>query len=350
MASTFSTILFGAIIVIILLQIVSLVRLHPPSLEPIVVPVSNDQYHHPRAAVNHEQQPQSRFQCVSHVTDVLHESPQVFISMPAKAAGTSLKDFAIECSGGDTSHHPDNFINNPNYLRPFLLKSVKVPKIVASHVFTDQPMIDLMRYGSQNSVLFYIYRDETDRLLSAIRYVVKNRLCVPGEGRWTYKKSFKVPKDVFHVQLNESFCTFDEEPFVEHLIQAGVAEVGLGARALTCDLWKEIDETAPKIVFVHYSQVDHLQAALLEKYCPHAKTKQSNLNNNNSTTKMEYRVRVQSGKGQQQEIPLDDWLQAKGPTIEFALKLSAGSCKHKTRTLQEEMKTCPMLQILPQEW
>jgi hypothetical protein len=329
------------------------------SYEYNMLPSDIINYSHQPPTINHqplgEQQQHganhnsARLQCVSQVAEVLHGSPQVFIFMAAKAGGTSLKEFAIECSGGDINHHPDNFINNEEYLRPFLLKSVEVPKIVASHIFSDQPIIDLMRYGGQNSVVFYMYRDETDRLLSAIRHVVKERLCVPRRG-FLYKKSFNVSKDVFGVQLNDESCTINEEPFVEHLIKAGVAEIGFDSRrTLTCDLWREIDEMAPTMVFVHYSQSDRLQAALSEQYCPHATTKRYNTASNvQELRKMEYLVQI---KGQKQApVALDDWIQAKGPTIEFALRLSAGSCKHKTRTLQDEMKKCPILQILPKEW
>jgi hypothetical protein len=106
---------------------------------------------------------------------------------------------------------------------------------------------------------------------------------------------------------------------------------------------------APRIVFVHYSQSDRLQAALSEQYCPHATTKRQNTANiTQNSGKMEYLVQ----RKVQQKVPiaLEDWLQAKGPTIEFALQLSVGSCKHKTRTLEDEMKNCPILQILPKEW
>ena len=296
----------------------------------------------------------ARIQCVSQVADILYGNPQVFIFMAAKAGGTSLKDFAIECSGGDPNarahrqHHRDNFINNRKFYRSFLLKSVEVPKIVASHLYTNQPMIDLIRYGGagQNSVIFYMYRDETDRLLSAIRHVIKTQIC--GVGRGT-RNAVAKRNQLLGVQLNNQSCTFNEEPFVD-LIKAGYQEIGFnGPILLTCDLWQIIDEMAPRIVFVHYSQSDRLQAALSEQYCPHATTKRQNTANiSQNLGKMEYLVQKEG----QQKVPiaLDDWLQAKGPTIEFALQLSEGSCKHKTRTLEDEMKNCPILQILPKEW
>ena len=251
--------------------------------------------------------------------------------MAAKAGGSSLHSFANKCSGNP----PDNWLNQDARLKPFLLSSLHLPKIIAAHLYVgDRPMIDVIRHASRDSLIIYVYRDETDRLMSAIKFVVKERLCVKG---FQFKKAFgsTLPK-VFGLNNTEKQCSFDEKPFVEELIEKRVAEVGYSIpMQLTCDLWNEVEETGPTLLFLHYSQLDALQAKLAAHYCPDVQPQRKNVDALKSSKK--YTIRLQKGG----EVSLDDWIAAKRSTIEFALKLPGGSCKRKTRMMEDALLSSP---------
>jgi hypothetical protein len=255
--------------------------------------------------------------------------------MAAKAGGSSLKDFCNKCNPNG-AQIPDNFINKDENLKPFLLSSLRPPKIVASHLYVgDQPLIDLIRHGAaKETLIIYIYRDETDRLMSAIKNVVKQRLCSKG---FAFRKAFSnLSRQTFGLQDSSKQCIFDEEPFVREVIENRVVEVGYSIPTqLTCNLWNEIDETGPTILFLHYSQADALQAKLASQYCPGVRPVRTNVDTKDRSKA--YVVR----SAREGEIPLDDWIAAKRSTLEFALKLSGGSCKHRTRTMEDALRSCP---------
>lgn len=88
--------------------------------------------------------------------DLLYRHKQVFVAMPAKAAGTSLKEFTKKCM---KRNDPDNFINAPIQVRKFLTASYGLPSIIASHLYTgDQPLIDLIQHASsRDAIIIYTF-------------------------------------------------------------------------------------------------------------------------------------------------------------------------------------------------
>ena len=329
----------------------------------------------------------------------INNLPHVFIFMAAKAGGTSLKEFADDCYretvGGDAfakAKRPrDNFMNQPSELMSYLLQSLQVPKIVASHLLGPTPLLDTVRHASRKSIFIYVYREETDRLLSAIRHVVTTRLC--NSDGYSYRKAFQRPihsrKAVFGLELSTAqdgagrkTCTFDEEPFVREVIVKAAQEVGFSVPSqLNCDVWGELQETGPdRFFFVHYSAVDHVQAALAAKYCPAVTPKRENVrktgnsgeagehatspllstaSQKTSANQDYYSVRLPNSQqsGNHNLIELNEWLDAKKGALEFSLRMSGnrtsgtgpGSCKRRTRILEDAMDTCDsgMVQLLP---
>lgn len=83
-------------------------------------------------------------------------------------------------------------------------------------------------------------------------------------------------------------------------------------------------------------------------YCPHVEPKRKNMNANKTEDK-QYWVRTEAGA----VVGFENWIQAKMDTLEFALKLSPGGCKHKARSIQdklEQTKQCHFVRIHPKEW
>lgn len=297
-----------------------------------------------------QQQKPSNMKCLSLEEDfgeLLETNEQVYLFMAAKSAGSSLKAFANQCMGDPTrKHHPDNFVNREDQLLPFLLSSLQPPKLVANHLLdSGQPMIDLIQYGSRRSLIVYVYQEETDRLLSAIKQVVL-RLC--DSNHFNYKKYFgSIPKEVFGLEkVKDESCSFDEKPFVEQLIQKKIVEVNYSVPAhLTCELWDDINASGPNIVFVHYKQVDALQAKLAAHFWPNVESQRENVDE--LKKRIEYKVRLQKGG----EALLGDWLDAKKHTMEYFLKLSGSSCKANTRRMEDTLLACPgkAVQVFPKE-
>ena len=66
--------------------------------------------------------------------DLVTSSNNIFVTMPAKAAGSTMKDFTKKCAG---SFGEDNLLNRPESFKDvFMKKGAKpFPSIVASHLY-----------------------------------------------------------------------------------------------------------------------------------------------------------------------------------------------------------------------
>lgn len=168
--------------------------------------------------------------------------------------------------------------------------------------------------------------------MSAIKYVVQPRLCTKARLVGTFQK--------FNLQDPPEKCIFDEDLFVEEVLKKGeVGGVELGPSILaelTRSLWEEVDETGPNILFVYFSKVNALQSNLAKQYCDGMQPMQADVGRNTALYAKKYVIRTRSGG----EALLDDWVKAKHSTIKFALKLSGGSCKHKTRKVEDALNSC----------
>jgi len=271
--------------------------------------------------------------------NLIAEIDKVFIFMAAKVAGTSMKTFTGSCVGSD---HPDNFVNVPRNLQPFLLKNLHPPKIITSHIYSDAPLIHAIQNAPRKSLLIYLYRDETERLISSIQDVVKAKVCTSPPSPWVNTTRVIVDR-------TDDECKVSEEYFVKNILAKQQQEIGISIPAtLTCPVWKEIDENGPTMLFIDSTQATPLQEVLSKRFCPHVPPIAVNVGNKKSTGVNYTVVRQQD----QEEVPIKTWLDAKRSTLEFALGLSAGSCKHRTRTMEDILLSCPndkMVRVFPRE-
>ena len=257
---------------------------------------------------------------------------QVYLVMAAKAAGTTSKDFAQECFPG--TYHVDNFINDPNnHLKPFVVSQPQPPKVVASHLYHANTLIDLIRWTSRDSVIIYLYREDTDRLLSSIKYMARVRWCTNTEANpWLRVK-------------NDGWCIMEETPLM-NTIGLQTNEIKHSTHShLTCPVWDEIQTTMPKLVFLHYSQSDALQRQLATHYCPNLLPRLPLRSNVAAESHSKYMVKTAAGGG----VPLGEWLNAKRNLLEYSLRIGGVECKRQIRTVEDILRDpqqCPSRALL----
>jgi len=197
---------------------------------------------------------------------ILSKSKQVFVIMPAKAAGTSMKEFTAKCMKREEQ---DNFVNHKGWKKELLTKSLRLPSLITSHAYSENPMVDLATHASRQTLIIYIHREETSRLISAIKQVAIGYVC---KERPTIirilRQQYGVDLSNFHFQNNQTHCSFDEG-LIPQLVEKGVFEIGMGAsRTLSCNAFDAIEQNAPNMVLVHYKQANKLQKLLAKHHCP----------------------------------------------------------------------------------
>jgi hypothetical protein len=195
------------------------------------------------------------------MNDLISASKQTFIAMPAKAAGSSLKQLtklklciASKVLGGNTSNDPCN-------IRAILTDSFQVPKILTSHLHSDQPLVDLIQRTSWETSLSHVHRNERDRLQeSAVKHVLASRVHV---GKFLGKKN--------------AHCIFDEGPFVDWIPNLhDETEKGMN-KLMTCKMHCAIQQNAPNMVFAHHKQAGELHVLLTKHHCPKLKPQKVNV-------------------------------------------------------------------------
>jgi len=290
--------------------------------------------HHVRH--NHEIDDQLKlsFKCPdqsSILRDMISETNQVIILMPAKAAGTSLKEFAIKCNPPSYSRLKDNFINFD--IEQVLTNSLQMPNVIASHINNDDNLIYMINNIPKSTLLIYIHRDETQRVTSAINEVVTN-WCRRGNG---HPNILLEPPSKFFYKEDMNKCYVSEEQLINDAIKNKVYEIGIGqSELLSCDTYEAIRMNAPNMAFILHLQVNELQELLADKYCPDLVNEQvvSNVGSNK-----EYQAYVR-GKSSS-PIPLSKWLQAKQNTLEWSLGLNShAACTAKTRLMEKKLLDC----------
>lgn len=275
--------------------------------------------------------------CLNIDRDVDHlvaNANQIFIAIPPKAAGSSLKTFSQKCS---KMKYPDNFINMGNQVHDFLTGSFELPKIIASHLYSPDPLVHLIETATRNTLIFFIYREETERKMSAIKHVLQaDYFCGKGIGQ-------QIP-----LLRNETTCIVqDEEALIDNVIEKGFAEIGTTTNVmLDCRVQQAIEDHGPNMIMINYKQVDRLQHILGKNFCPELLGVQvhANVAENKSID-----VLVQL-KNSQRIVTIDDWLHEKKEFFDWALKSSVSSCQSKTNAMQNHLLACKDQTSLLSEW
>jgi hypothetical protein len=271
---------------------------------------------------------------------------QIFVTMPAKAGGTSMKDFTSRCNKIEIK---DNVLARPELqMKKILLgNSLHVQHIITSHLYTDENLIDLTKYPTRETLMIYIHREETSRVLSGIQQVSQN-ICNFLYGHANQTRT----RQVFKMQKNKTHCILDEEALA-NAIAARTSEVGFATHdILTCRSYKSIQENAPQLVFLHYKQVDKLQAFLAKHHCPEMLDQLPIKSNVAEDKPVKVLVnRATNNINITNAVDIEEWLHAKAPALEWTLKLRrSASCQAKTTHMENELFNCPseVLRVTPE--
>lgn len=254
--------------------------------------------------------------------------------MPAKAAGTSLKDFSKACNGPSYSELRDNFISDLRFdLADILSNFYRMPLVIASHLYHVDNLVYLLENAARNALIIYVHRDETKRLSSAINQVVTD-WCRRGNG---YADSVIKPPKGFFYKEQKNKCYVEESKLINVAIKKKESEIGLGAtELLPCEAFEAIKANAPNMMFLDYKYGNDLQNLLAEKYCPSLADKPVE---SNVASAKEYEAFVQVKNSE--IVPLNDWLKAKQSTLEWALGLHhKATCRAKTRIMEDKLFSC----------
>lgn len=252
--------------------------------------------------------------------------------MPAKAAGTSLKDFAKACNGPSYSELEDNFISDLRFdLADILSNFYEMPPVIASHLYHVDNLVYLLENVARNSLIVYVHREETKRLSSAINEVITN-WCRRGNGY----VDMEPPKDFFYKE-KQNKCYVEESKLINVAIKKKENEIGLGStELLPCETFEAIKTNAPNMILLDYKHGNDLQNLLSEKYCPNLADKPVE---SNAASAKEYEafVKVKNSK----TVSLNDWLKVKQSTLEWALGLHReATCRAKTRMMEDKLFSC----------
>jgi len=261
------------------------------------------------------------------IDDLIAKSSSVFLTMPAKAAGSSLKNFVQECQNITIR---DNLINNDKKYHQFLTASYELPKIIASHIYSDKGLLNILQQTTKSTLIIYIYREETDRLLSATKQVV-HILCTGKQVEYLKDISVKIEN------AQENFppiCTVDEDNLIK-IISDRRAEIGFGTLdSLTCSTYQVIRENSRKVIMVNYKQSGRLQEIIRQQLCP---TQAVHNYNVAETKKDDMRVEIKNGT----VVTLNDWLDVKRDHLQWTLDLKKNvSCQSETEKMEDILFSC----------
>eukprot|EP00984_Skeletonema_dohrnii_P018417 scaffold8596_cov70-Skeletonema_dohrnii-CCMP3373.AAC.1 len=101
----------------------------------------------------------------------IESSDNVIIAMPAKAAGTSFKQFAQECNPPKSADigFSSNIYDRKN-MKEILTHSWDMPRIIPAHFWIPEHLSKLLRNASRKTLIIYSHRDESSRFNSAVKH------------------------------------------------------------------------------------------------------------------------------------------------------------------------------------
>ena len=261
------------------------------------------------------------------LNELVRNAKQIFITIPPKSAGTSLKTFVNQCMGYQAQ---DNFFNHNHTIESFMVENLNLPKVIAGHLYSDSPLLRILRNASKNTLIVYIHREEAERFHSAIKHVV-HRYC-----RVSLEE-----QNVYNV-TNGNHCEVQETHLINEIIRKKKHEVGWGSeKLLTCEVYSTIENTAPNMIFLHYKEVDKLQAAIAAHHCPDISSQHQNVAKEKEKG-MNITISLSYGNKKGTHSPsLEEWIKGKGELLEWGYNIHTDNhCQWKTRHMEDELFKC----------
>jgi len=260
---------------------------------------------------------------------LLSDHQYVYVVMSPKAGEASIKPFATQCmeeAGAGQFAAYDNILDRSQHSHrvPAFLARLNAPTIVASYVFDDASLIDLTKSIPRNSLIVYSYRDETDRLRSAIR---------------------ELSAQSGDCALEKGDCVFDESKFLDLLEALYNApdpnQIGKSSnKVLTCKAYEGIEHNDPNMVVVNYQQADKMIQLLKKHHCPKLKFKA--VSEERPLPKKVWIHHIHPETKFPTKVSIDEWLDAKMGLLEYVLGFrKEASCQGMTGKLQDRLLQCP---------
>ena len=276
--------------------------------------------------------PRPHKMCVSkdlELQQLINSTSNVFVMMPCKVAGTSFTQFTQKCTGVSRAEVREKEGKN------VLTNTYEVPSVASHQVYKPGFVKTVLKNASRRTLFVWLHREETSRLISATRHVVK-RMCEEKASRSGY--GFKLMKGP------DTMCIIHEQNLLEDVIQKKIYEIGNGNdEVLTCDTYRTMVDNLPNILFVDYAQTDDLMMRIARKHCPRMLDKppiHTNLATNGTEKKLMVHL-TSKQDGVHPTVPLDDWLLYKGGYLELSLQLKANAtCQNTTSRLEDALEAC----------
>ena len=215
----------------------------------------------------------------------------------------------------------DNILNTPEQIKEAFASQLKMPSLVASHIAHPMRMHNTIVHATEETLIVYIYREETNRQMAAISTVVEQE-CVN-------RNSGVKPRE----------CQMQEGELLK-LLQEQVMEMKMGiAQHMTCKTYEVIKDNNPNLIFMHYKMASQLQKLLAKHHCP--QVTQEMRENVAAQKNMNISIVLEGQSNNSSLVSLHDWLDAKRQLLELALGLRKhASCQATTKDIQHELLRC----------
>ena len=262
---------------------------------------------------------------------------QVFIAMPAKAAGTALGSFVMSHCMKDFKHIPGfegHYFNIPSKVEEMFTLNYELPPIMASHLGRkDKNALEaIAKSASDDTLIVYVHRHELDRMLSGIKQVAFHTC---------FRRNSELEKYADGVTLDENGDCVMEEDTLHNMIKDQTQEIGNGVhRALTCNFFDVVEERKPNMVILNYKQADALQRVLAKHYCPEVLESDAfPVHVNVAEEKKEILIRLKSDSTRLE--PISDWVKVKRNMIEWTFGMKNDvSCLDKVGETERKLLSC----------
>lgn len=244
---------------------------------------------------------------------LMDEAAAVHLLSAPKGGGSSTRVFLQNCFGKS----------------PGLFDQLKPIKFKGHHVH-EPAAVNFFKHSGRETLFIMSYRDETDRLGSAIKHVM-GWMCQKGRA-----------KDVVTPETqrvgNRLSCVINETEFVEKIIKERNSEIGGSTLNLhSCNFHDSLVENMPNLVMISISRLDDLFKLISSKY-PSCKREIPRLSSAALSKEWDYYLKIKNGTN----VEINEWLGHKLKHLELELKMhDRASCQGKTRRMEDQILACP---------
>ena len=146
-----------------------------------------------------QQQQQQQQQCLGldenqEMESLIANAKQIFVTMPAKAGGTSMKAFTKQCM---KRLGTDNILSLPNRWSKYFVESLHVQSIISSHLYKEDNFIRLVNSPSRETLMIHTHREEGSRVVSAVKQISQH-IC-NSRGKFVNQQESSMSETTIHI-------------------------------------------------------------------------------------------------------------------------------------------------------